>query len=136
MMINYNTNNSVIYKIYCKTLYCSDIYYGSTVNFINREYNHKSICNNIKDKRYNLKLYESIRANGGWHNWTMTVVEVYPCLNRSLLNIQEQKYINSEKHNVNTNRAHRSKEDLKEHMKIYNIAYNKQKYEKKITIKN
>jgi hypothetical protein len=33
------------------------------------------VCNNENDKRYNLKVYECIRENGGWDNWDMIMIE-------------------------------------------------------------
>ena len=38
---------------------------------------HISSCNNINSKEYNKKLYQVIRAYGGFENWTVEVVEEY-----------------------------------------------------------
>jgi len=58
-------SKSVIYKI--EHLEKPDLLYvGSTTDFIRRKAEHKSSCNNNKDKLYNSKVYEMIRANDGW----------------------------------------------------------------------
>lgn len=71
----------VIYKIVCNDINVTDVYVGHTTNFINRKKWHKKSCNNTKDKCYNLKLYQYIRENGGWDNFSMVIVEEYPCNN-------------------------------------------------------
>jgi len=39
-IINYT--NTIIYKIVCNDLNITDLYVGSTTDFTNRKYNHKS----------------------------------------------------------------------------------------------
>ena len=109
--INYNTNASVIYKIYCVDGSCVYIYFGSTTNFTKRKATHKSTCNNANDKGYNLKVYETIRANGGWDNWEMALVEIYPCESKEHLLIREQFYIDQQLDKVNDRKAYISEED-------------------------
>ena len=60
-----------IYKICCNTNECDEVYVGSTKAFRSRKYTHKCICDNINSKLYNIKIYQTIRANGGWDNWRM-----------------------------------------------------------------
>jgi hypothetical protein len=74
-----NYSNTVIYKIVCNDLTVTDLYVGSTTAFTKRKNIHKSKCYNVNDKNYNLKVYQMIRANGGWSNWTMIEIEKYPC---------------------------------------------------------
>jgi hypothetical protein len=69
-------SNTIIYKIYCKNFDITDIYVGHTTNFIKRKALHKSQCNNLNNK---VKIYETIRQNGGWSNWDMIEIEKYPC---------------------------------------------------------
>ena len=52
-----------------------DFYIGSTVNFKERKYKHKSNCSNEKSDRYNFKVYQTIREYGGWENWAMFPIE-------------------------------------------------------------
>ena len=47
------------------------VYVGSTTNFTKRKYNHKNAVFNDKNKGHHLKLYVSIRENGGWESWDM-----------------------------------------------------------------
>jgi GIY-YIG catalytic domain len=74
-----NYSDTVIYKIICNDTNITDVYVGSTTNFIKRKCLHKCACNTMKNKAYNTKLYQSIRYNGGWENWAMLEVEKYPC---------------------------------------------------------
>ena len=62
-----------IYKIWKED--CEDFYIGSTVDFHNRKYGHKGNCNNPKELGYNCKIYQHIRANGGWDSWNMDIIE-------------------------------------------------------------
>ena len=47
------------------------LYIGSTTNLKNRNYAHKTKCNNPNDKEYNKPLYKFIRDNGGLDNFIM-----------------------------------------------------------------
>jgi len=58
------------------------VYVGHTTSFDKRKTAHKNNCYNEKDKKYNLKLYQMIRENGGWDTFKMIEVEKYPCNDR------------------------------------------------------
>jgi hypothetical protein len=75
--IDYSKN--IIYKIECNDLNITDCYVGHTTEFRKRKAAHKSDCNNIKSKNYNYNVYKFIRENGGWENWTMVMIQRYPC---------------------------------------------------------
>ena len=77
MPINYN--DTIIYKLCCNALNITDIYVGNTTDFRIRKSSHKSKCNNPNSVEYDFKLYKFIRENGGWDNWSMVLVEKYPC---------------------------------------------------------
>jgi len=79
--IEIDYSNTIIYKIFCKDPLITDVYVGHTTNFVQRKYAHKQACNNIKSPCYNLKLYKTIRANGDWINWDMTIIQFYNCKN-------------------------------------------------------
>jgi hypothetical protein len=81
-MVNYN--KSVIYKIVTGT----DIYIGSTVNFRNRKYLHKS-CIYIENKKSNTNLYKTIRKND--YQWQMLPIKEYPCESKLQLILEEQR---------------------------------------------
>ena len=84
-----NYQNTVIYKICCDDI--NDFYIGSTTDFTKRKNYHKSACNNEGSKAHNLKVYQTIRANGGWDNWRMVEIERYPCNNRQEAHMREEQ---------------------------------------------
>ena len=59
--------------------------------FKQRKAKHKNTVNNDKTKGYNFKLYKTIRDNGGWDNWTMVMIEKYPC-NDSMEASKRERY--------------------------------------------
>ncbi len=63
------SKNYVFYKICSDD--CDETYVGSTANFKSRKTEHKRSCNNENRKSYNFKIYQAIRANGGWDNFKM-----------------------------------------------------------------
>ena len=75
--IDYQT--TIIYKIVCNDLNVKDVYVGHTTNFTKRKTRHKYDCINHNSKKRNLKVYETIRDNGGWENWSMIEIEKYNC---------------------------------------------------------
>lgn len=72
-------NQTIIYKIVCNDLTIIECYVGHTTNFTKRKYQHKINCDSITSRAYNFYIYEFIRNNGGWDNWSMIEVEKYPC---------------------------------------------------------
>jgi hypothetical protein len=72
-------SKTIIYKLVCNDLNIKDLYVGYTTDFKSRKNKHKSNCNNQNSKDYNLKVYQFIRANGSWENWSMIEIEKYPC---------------------------------------------------------
>jgi len=85
-------SNTIIYKIVCKDPSIKDVYVGHTINFVQRKYAHKQTCNNINSPCYNLKLYKTIRENGNWSNWDMSIVNFYNCKNSLEARQKEQEY--------------------------------------------
>ena len=114
-------SKSIIYKLCCKNPLITDIYIGSTTNFRNRKYNHKTSCNNNsqKNKKYNSNLYKFIRDNGGFENFDMIMIEEYSCENKKQLETRERYYIDLLKSKLNKNIPTRT---LQEH---YNDNKNK-----------
>ena len=124
--VDYNTDNTVIYKIQCVDGSCDFVYFGSTTNFATRKSQHKSACDNINGKSYNSNPYKTIRENKGWENFEMCLVEVYPCENKQQLVIREQFYIDSNRHDMNTRKAYRTIEEGLEQRRKYNLEHNKE----------
>ena len=126
-----------IYKLKHKDDYeDANVYIGSTTNFKTRKYNHKSTCNNPDSNRYNLKKYEYIRNNGGWDEWLMILIEVFPCNNLREAESREEYWrshykatLNAQKcsANVNTQQEYdkqyyiENKEKILERNRIYNF---------------
>ena len=107
--------NSVIYKLKHNEDYDdNNIYVGSTSNFKHRKNYHKSTYNNENDKSYNLPVYKYIRDNGGWENWVMIPIELYPCNSRKELEIRERHYIDLLKSKLNKNIPTRTNEEYRE----------------------
>ena len=85
-------SNTIIYKISCKDTSVTDLYVGHTINFVQRQLAHKYSCINDKSTNYNCKLYQTIRKNGGWNNWTMNIVNFFNCVNKTEAREKEQEY--------------------------------------------
>ena len=90
-MPDYNKAN--IYKLCCKDIKIKEIYVGSTCNFTRRKCQHKSLCNNEKNKAYNFNVYRFIREHGNWKNWDMILLEEVSCENKKQLHKIEREYI-------------------------------------------
>jgi hypothetical protein len=113
-MIKRDYSKGLIYKIVCNDTECKSIYIGSTISFKHRKSKHKSDCTNENKKSYNLKIYQSIRDNGGWDNWQMILVEYYPCETKLELEKREREIYEELKADLNTNKPYISKEEILE----------------------
>lgn len=85
--------NAVIYKLCCKNASITDEYIGSTCNKYKRKQGHKCCCNNGNNDKYNFSVYQFIRANGGFNNWDMIILEEYPCESKVQLQMKEREWI-------------------------------------------
>ena len=92
------------------------VYVGSTTNFTKRKQHHKERCLNPISKKYNLKIYVSIRKHGGWDNWNMIKICDYPCNNRREAEQEEDKYMIELKSNLHMRRAYQTEETKKAYM--------------------
>jgi len=128
-------NNTVIYKIVCLDSTITDVYVGSTTDFNNRKYVHKSDCYNENNKNYNLKIYETIRANGGLDNWNMIIIESYPCETDEQKRERERYWYDLLKPSINMCRPLQTKEERieseKKRLKEYNKTEKRKEYTKK-----
>jgi hypothetical protein len=88
---NVDYSKTVMYKIVSNDLNIRDCYVGSTTDFTKRKCAHKSDCTNANSEKYNLKVYQFIRNNGNWHNWSMVLIEMYPCTNH-LESLQRERF--------------------------------------------
>ena len=121
------------YKIVCDDL-PDYVYVGSTRAFTNRKYQHKSACNNENCKDYNVKIYQTIRANGGWNNFKMICIHQQDVENKRMAEKIEEDFRLDLKANMNAKRAFTTEEDKKEDKKEYNKEWyenNKEKIKEK-----
>ena len=101
---------TIIYKIICNDELVLDFYVGHTTNYPKRKCNHKSEVETNK-----AKLYEMIRTNGGWENWRMVEVEVYPCNSSVEAKIREEYWRETLQATMNTYRAYLTEEKAKQY---------------------
>jgi hypothetical protein len=109
--------NTIIYKIVCNDLNIKDLYIGHTTQFIKRRYLHKYSCNNENSKIYGLKVYSTIRENGGWDNWSMIEVEKYNCNDSNEATARERYWYESLGSKLNMICPKRSKKEYYENNK-------------------
>ena len=100
----------IIYTIRTPT----GLYVGSTCNFTNRKYQHKSNIHNDKKHSFNYKLYKNIRENND--DWEMKPYSVFPCKNKMEMTVEEERVrreFNADLNMISCNG------DKDEYMKIY-----------------
>jgi hypothetical protein len=126
-----NYNNTIIYKIVCNDLNIQDLYIGHTTNFIKRKTKHKSNCSLSNGRECNLKVYQAIRSNGGWDNWSMIEIEKFECNDRNEAIARERFWFETLQAKLNTQHPNHSKkesgkmyrENNKEKAKLYRKQY-------------
>ena len=139
-------SKTIIYKIVCNDLNITETYVGHTTNFVKRKYSHNKTCNEKKQKAYNLKVYQTIRENGGWNNWSMIQICQYPCNTIHEAILEERRHYELLNASLNmdypgrTQKEYRkdNKEQILEKSKIYfekhkeqKLEYNKKYYDEK-----
>ena len=122
-------SNTTFYRIVCNDLNIKDCYIGHTTNFIKRKQYHKVCCNNQLSKKTNAKIYQFIRENGGWENWSMIMIEQISCENFNEACKLERKFLEEFNGTLNMIIPSRTKkewnEDNKDKIKEYQKEYNK-----------
>lgn len=139
-------SNTVIYKLVCNDLNIKDIYVGHTTKFRKRKYSHKTSCCNEKDTHYKLKVYQTIRENGGWENWSMIEIEKFPCKDGNEARARERHWYEELKATLNMEVPNRSmgewyidnRKDVLERVTIYASSHKEEKkiYDKQYRILN
>ena len=76
-------SNTVIYEVKCKNKRCKYVHIAGTTSFTKiKHYYKKSYYDNNPTK-----LNEEIKANGGWDNWNINILEYYNnCSSKTELN--------------------------------------------------
>jgi hypothetical protein len=134
---NVNYSNTMMYKIVSNDLNITDCYVGSTTEFTKRKSNHKSDCTNANGKRYNFKVYKFIRDNGDWQNWSVILIEMYPCTNH-LESLQRERFwcehLNASLNSLVPSRSHKEYTfDHKEQIKQYTFDNKERKKQYDVT---
>jgi hypothetical protein len=107
---------------------------GQTTNFSVRKDRHRTNCYNEKGDKYNLKVYQFIRANGGWNNWSMVEIEKFTCTDSYEAKKRERYWIETLNATLNCQTPSRTKsewilankEQIAEYKKIYDLANKEQ----------
>ena len=120
--VDIDYSNTIIYKIVCNDPLIKDVYVGHTTNFVQRKHAHKQSCNNIKSPCYNLKLYKTIRANGNWSNWDMSIINFYKCANHFEARQKEQEHFVALNATLNSVEPLPMKIDLPSQLKVVHVT--------------
>jgi len=106
--------NYIMYKIQPKNQALNFSYIGHTSNFNKRCETHKRNTTNIKDcKHHHLKVYQTIRDNGGWDEWEIIEIEKYLCNDKIKARMREQELMISHNTNLNTCKAFITEDERK-----------------------
>ena len=125
-----NYEKTIMYKIVCDDLTIKDCYVGHTTNMTKRKYKHKTACNNEKNKAHNRKIYKIIRQNGGWDNWTMLLIETFPCKDKHEACKREREIFEELDAKMNMVKPYRTQEEIKLYYQDHKEDYkeNQKKY--------
>lgn len=115
----------IFYTFICNDPNITDCYVGSTKAFRERKSTHKSHCNNETSKKHNLKIYQTIRANGGWDNWNMKPIDTKFCTTLEA-HIHETKLMEERQSTLNIYKAYLSEEEFKKQRKEQRKEYYEQ----------
>jgi hypothetical protein len=125
----------IIYKLCCDDPTITDIYVGHTTDKIRRKREHKSRCNNENSPHHNFYVYQFIRQNNGWDNWSMIVIEEYPCENKNQAESRERYWIETYQTTLNKKVPTKTRkewcEEHKEKLKKYMTRYHQEHKEQR-----
>ena len=120
-------NNTHLYKIISKYLNITECYVGHTTDFTRRTSEHKVVCNNSNSKKYNRRVYQFIRDNGGWDNFQMVLIETCQCNNSLEARREERTHVEELQATLNSNMPSRTLnewfEDNKDKLKSQRVEY-------------
>lgn len=79
-----------IYRIYCITGECDEVYVGSTIQSLAKRWiGHKT--SSKKEKNQHKRLYQTIACV--WDNWCIELIENFPCISHQELLRREGEFI-------------------------------------------
>ena len=99
-----------IYKLYNPNT--NDFYIGSTYEPTKRWDDHRYNTGAYDNKKYNYKVYRTIRETGGWDNWRQQIIDSYYEITKEDLKDIEQDYIIKLNPNCNSANAKNNKDQL------------------------
>ena len=82
-----------IYKLCCRDPTVKEVYVGSSKNLRVRKSQHKNKCNTQNCKEYSYKVYQFIRANGGFQNFDIVQLEEANFDTKYELRARERHYL-------------------------------------------
>ena len=132
-------SKGIIYKIVCNDETVTDIYVGSTTDFVNRKSDHKR---NVEREIFKLKVHKTIYDNGGWENWSMVKIELYPCDSSTELRIREEYWRKTLQASLNQRLVYSSSEEklkiAREKQRVYYHEHRDQvlKYQKQYQLEH
>jgi hypothetical protein len=124
-----NYAHSVIYKLVCLQPEVEDMYIGSTTNATARAYNHRNHCTRPTDRSYSYPVYTFIREHGGWANWSMAIIEQYPCATKVELETRERYHVEQLHPSLNVSIPTRPHSEWRTEHKEQLAAYSRQYHE-------
>jgi hypothetical protein len=119
-----------VYKLCCNDPTITEIYVGSTRSWARRKNQHKSRCNNENSKKYIIYVYQFIRENGGFSNWSMISLYNGQFENKRELERKEREYIEELQSTLNKQIPTRTQKEYNEDNKEHILKKQKQKYER------
>ena len=128
-----NHANTQIYRFVCNDVNITNTYVGSTTNWSHRKTSHKKCCIDPSNRVHHLKVYQVIRANGGWDNWTMILVEDYPCNGKREAEQREQYWKEHYNDNMGMNKAFITEEQHAEQHAQYRATHKDQIADYRVT---
>jgi hypothetical protein len=108
-----NYEDTEIYKLVCNDLSVKELYVGHTTAFRARKAAHKKASKN--PKRNHLKIYVRMNETGGFENWSMVLIEAYPCKSAEEARTRERYWYEEFDAELNMVRPFVSSEDTKKH---------------------
>ena len=122
-------NDYFFYKIVNVNGDCDNLcYVGSTANWGRRIQCHKYNCCNENSKKYNIKVYQTIRANGGWCEFKMVEIGRAEQLTQRQAHAIEEDYRIALNADLNSARCFvaETRKDYKKQYRIDNAEQRKQ----------
>ena len=117
--IDYATTPVSFYKLVCNNPEIKSTYVGHTTNFIKKKADHKMRCFNENNNNYHLKIYQTIRANGGWSEFRMIEIEKRIVKDKRKSERIETDFMEQLQSDMNMCKSHCGFETVEEYRKIY-----------------